>query len=130
MDGFYLPWRQQMFIIAVGVLILFLVIELIRKHQLLEQYSVIWLLLAIFSISIVWIYPAVVWLTRLIDAGNTSSVILFFGIFTSLMLNMQLCIKISEHSQKIKNLIQENALLNHELEKLRDHTRDKVTDQT
>lgn len=119
MDETALPVRQQVFIILVGVFILLVVIELIRKRKLLEQYAAIWLVLGLLAVSCVWLYPWIFWLTHIIGAGFTTSTILFFAVFVAFMLIMQLCIKISEQSHQIKDLAQEVTLLKYELEETR-----------
>ncbi len=114
-----LPIRQIYFIVISGFFLLILILELVRRRKLLEQYSAMWLAIGIFSIAFVWIYPIIQEVTQIIGAGQTTSTILFFAFFSLLILNLQLCVKISEFSYNIKDIAQDNALLRKELEDLR-----------
>ncbi len=117
-----LPFRQQILILIVSGSLLMVIIYLIQKRRMLELYSVVWFLISILSISCLWLYPFVVWLTEFIGAGFTSSTILFIGVFMGLLLNMQLCVKLTELTHRQKDLIQEITLLQNELSELRrDH---------
>ncbi len=114
-----IPYRQQIFIIISGFILLSIVIELVRRRKILEQYSAVWIAIGIFAISFLWIYPWIQWFTELIGAGLTTSTVLFMGIFFLLLMNLQFSVKITEFSFKLKDAIQEITLLNHELENLR-----------
>lgn len=51
--------------------------------------------------------------------------VLFFGVFLCALLLLQLSVKVSEFSVKIKNLVQEVSILKHELESRVDGNRQK-----
>lgn len=114
----YLPQNQKIFIILTGFILLFIVVELVRRRKILEQYSAIWLFISLCAVSFVWIYPFVNWVTKLIGAGGTTSTILFGGFFALLLLSMQLSVKISEFAFHIKDIIQELTLLSERVRSL------------
>ncbi|MGC9326657.1 MAG: DUF2304 domain-containing protein [Candidatus Hinthialibacter sp.] len=118
-----IPVRQQIFIILSGLILLSIVVELVRRRKILEQYSAIWILIGILSISFVWLYPFVQWFTSFIGAGMTTSSVLFLAVFFLLLMNLQFSVKITDFSFKLKDAIQEITLLTDELEKLKEEHR-------
>ncbi|MDX9754944.1 MAG: DUF2304 domain-containing protein [bacterium] len=113
-----LPDNQKIFIILTGCLLLVVVVELIRRRKMLEQYSAIWLFISLCAVGFIWIYPLLVRLTHLIGAGYTTSTILFCGLFAVILLTLQLSVKISEFAFHIKDMIQELTLLAHKVDQL------------
>jgi len=116
MNYMEIPFRQQIFILIIGGFLLFTIIELVRQRKMLEQYSIIWVFIGILSISYIWLYPIIRWLTVVIGAGFTVSTTLFIAIFILLLLNLQLYIKLTEYSHIIKDLIQHQTIMQNELQ--------------
>ena len=111
-----MPLTQKIFAVIFSVLFLYAIFEIVRKRRLLEQYSVIWLALGTIMLVLGLWYDALLFVTRLIGAGFTSSTLFFFGITICLLLNLQASFELSRNATHIKNLTQEVALLKHELE--------------
>lgn len=114
-----LPLRQQMFAFVSGSILLLIIVELIRRRKMLEQYSAIWFIIGMSAITFIWWWPLVWIITAWIGAGLTTSTILFFGLLASLLIILQLCVKVSEFSHKLKDLVQEIAIVHHELKQVR-----------
>lgn len=125
-----LPLNQKIMIILFGCAFLFMVIELVRRRKMMEQYSALWLIIGVGCLSILWTFPLIVWFTDLIGAGFTTSTILFIGFLMLLLINLQLTLKISDFSFKIKDLVQEHALLTDELNQLKSDLEDRKETQT
>ncbi len=106
-----MPIQQKIFAIIISLLFLAIIIEMVRKRRLQEQYCVIWFILG-FSMLIfgLW-HDALVLITKIIGAGFTSSTLFFFGIAICLLLNLQASFHLSRNATYIKNLSQEIALL-------------------
>lgn len=113
-----LPENQKIFIIITGVLLLVIVVELVKRRKIMEQYSAIWLLISLTAVCFIWVYPFFYWFTDIIGAGFTTSTILFAGLFALLLLNLQLTVKISEFAFHIKDIIQELTLLSNKIQKI------------
>jgi len=108
-----MPLRQKIFAVMVALAILVAIVELVRRRKLKEEYSFLWLLVgALMLVLGVW-YGL---LTRFIGAGFTSSTLFFFGIIFLMLMNLHFSIKVSDLSEKVKNLTQEVALLRAERE--------------
>jgi hypothetical protein len=114
-----LPPNQVYFVIIAGLSLLFIVIELVRRRKMLEQYSILWIVIGVCAATFLWLYPLIQKLTVLIGAGYTTSTILFGAIFILLLIVLQLCVKLTEFSHNIKDLVQEISLLSDEIDTLR-----------
>lgn len=114
-----LPFRQQLFMVICGIVLLAIVIWFIRNRKILEQYSIVWIATSLFAICFPWLYSWVEWVTFSIGAGSTTSTVLFFAVLFLLLMNLQMTVKITDLSHKEKDTIQEIALLSHEIDRLR-----------
>jgi hypothetical protein len=113
-----MPLRQQIFSLAVSVVVFVFVIDMVRRRRLREEYSVIWLVTSVVMFIVVLKYAWLKTITEWIGA-TTSTTTLFFGSLIFLMLmSVQFCIMISKLSGQLKDLSQENALLRKQIETL------------
>jgi hypothetical protein len=120
-----MPIRQKIFALSVCVAVFLVIIELVRRRRLKEEYSALWIFASIVMFALVIKYDWLVALTAFIGAGLPTST-LFIGALTFLMLvAVQFSVKISDLSEKVKNLAQDNALLRTELA---EQTRGENTD--
>ncbi len=110
------PVHHVYFALVSGLLLLGLVIELIRKSRLQERYAALWIVVALVFMTYGWWLGAAAAVASWLHIADAVPVILFFGICLCALLILQLSVKISEFSIKIKNLIQEVSLLKHELQ--------------
>jgi len=113
-----MPLRQQIFSLAVSVVVFVFVIDMVRRRRLREEYSVLWLvtsvLMFIFVFKYAWLHAITEWI-----GATTSTTTLFFGSLVFLMLlSVQFCIMISKLAGQVKDLSQENALLRKQIETL------------
>ena len=113
-------FRQMIFDLAICVVIFFLVLELVRKRKLREEYSWIWLISSALFFILVIKYEWLAALAKFIGAAHTTSV-LFLGAFLFLLaINIQFSVRISKLTGQVKTVAQENALLKQELENLKE----------
>jgi hypothetical protein len=113
-----MPLRQQIFSLAVSVVVFVFVIDMVRRRRLREEYSVIWLATSVVMFILVFKYAWLKAITEWIGA-TTSTTTLFFGSLIFLMLmSVQFCIMISKLAGQLKDLSQENALLRKQIETL------------
>lgn len=112
--------RTQIFAILSGLALLILVLELVRRRRLREEYSWIWLLTAI-GYFLVAVWPALsIWVSRLIGSTNPASVFTFLGLFFLFLLSVQFSVQISRLAEQNKDLSQQIAILDSELRRLSD----------
>ena len=113
-----MPLRQQIFAIIICVVIFTAAIDLVRRRVLREEYSVIWLATSIVMFALVIRYDWLEGLTRFIGAGLPTTTLFIGSIIFLMLISVQFSIKISRLTNQIKNLVQDNALLRTELERL------------
>lgn len=111
-----MPHRIQYFSALVGILLLAVIFQLIRKNRLLEQYSLLWIasaiLLLVFSI----------WrdlLEKLADSVGifyAPSALFLIAIFCGMVIAMHFSVVISQLKKQNHTLAQELALLKREVQ--------------
>ncbi len=103
--------RIRFLTILAAVLILAMIIELVRRRKLKEEYSVLWVLTATLLVVLsVW-YGLLVKLTHLIGGTVPSSTLFFFGLMFVVSLLLHFSIRVSMLERRITSLVQEIALL-------------------
>ena len=111
------PIHHVVFSLLCGSLILGFVVELIRRSKLQERYAVLWFVLAVAFMTYGWWLAPMSAVANRFRIADTVPMVLFFGVFLCALLILQLSVKVSEFSIKIKNLVQEVSMLKHELER-------------
>jgi hypothetical protein len=113
-----MPVQQQVFALIISALVFIVVVDLVRRRRLREEYSVLWLATSVIMFFLVLRYEWLVALTTLIGAGLPTTTLFLFSIIFLMLLCVQFCIKISRLTEQVKCLCQENALIRLDLERL------------
>ena len=113
-----MPLRQQIFALIICVVVFATAIDMVRRRMLREEYSVLWLATSIVMFALVIRYDWLEALTRFIGAGLPTTTLFIGSIIFLMLISVQFSIKISRLTNQIKNLVQDNALLRTELERL------------
>jgi len=113
-----MPISQKIFALVVSLAIFLMALELVRKRRLREEYSLLWLATSLTMFVLVLKYDWLVALTSFIGAALPTTTLFIGSIVFLLLLAVQFSIKLSLFSDQIKNLVQENALLRADLDKL------------
>ena len=113
-----MPLRQQIFALIICVFVFATAIDMVRRRMLREEYSVLWLATSIVMFALVIRYDWLEALTRFIGAGLPTTTLFIGSIIFLMLISVQFSIKISRLTNQIKNLVQDNALLRTELDRL------------
>ncbi len=106
-----MPLRQQLVAVFISLVIMGVIVELVRRRKLREEYSWLWLLTgAVLLVLSVW-YDLLVIITYAIGATLPTSTLFFFGLIFLLLINLHYSLKISQLTTEVKNLAQRMALL-------------------
>jgi hypothetical protein len=100
--------------IAIGgsLIVLLMVIELVRRRRLKEEYSVLWIVTALVMLVLsVW-YELLVKITSLIGAVLPTSTLFFFGLVFVLLMLLHFSVRVSLLERRITALAQEVGLMN------------------
>ena len=104
-------------IISLGML--FLIIELVRRRKLREEYSWLWLLTgSVILILMMWV-DLLKWITHMIGALVPSSTIFFFAFLFLMLISLHFSVVISKLTDQNKDLAQRYGLLELELNELK-----------
>ena len=106
-----MPLTQKLFAIAISCCVLLFVIEMVRRKKLREEYSVLWLGTSVVMIILVVKYDWLIWLTEVIGAALPMTTLFLGSIIFLMLISIQFSIKLSRLTDQLKNLAQENALL-------------------
>jgi hypothetical protein len=106
-----MPLRQQVVAIVISVGILALIVELVRKRRLREEYSVLWILTGATILLLSIRFSLLQALTRLIGVALPVSTLFFFGLVFLILVSLQFSVKISGLSNQVQELAQRIALL-------------------
>lgn len=113
-----MPVQQQVFALIISALVFIVVLDLVRRRRLREEYSVLWLATSVIMFVLVFRYEWLVALTALIGAALPTTTLFLCSTIFLMLLSVQFSIKVSRLTEQVKNLCQENALMRLDLEKL------------
>jgi hypothetical protein len=106
-----MPFQQKIFAVIASVLIMLLVVELVRRRKLREEYSWLWMVTGgIIILLVVW-YDLLVSITHLIGAIAPTTTLFIFGLLFLMLISLHYSIQISKLSHQVKEMAQQLALL-------------------
>ena len=111
--------NQRPFAILTALVLTALIVYLIRKRKLREEYALLWLIVGAGVIALAVWYGALLRLTRLIGAVAPTTTLFIFAILFLLVLAIHFSISHSRLSDQIKDLTQELAMIRKEMEELK-----------
>jgi hypothetical protein len=112
--------RQQIFALVMSVALLVFVVEMVRRRRLREEYSWLWILVAMAILVLSAWFGLLKWLTNLIGAVTPVSTFFVFGILFLVVVNVYFSIKVSTLTTQVKNLAQRLAIMSCYLQELRE----------
>jgi hypothetical protein len=108
--------HQKIFAIVASFVIMALVVELVRRRKLREEYSWLWLLTgAVIILLVIW-YDLLVFLTSFIGAIAPTTTLFIFGLLFLMLISLHYSIQISKLSHQVKEMGQQLAILRGEIE--------------
>ncbi|MBI5376442.1 MAG: DUF2304 domain-containing protein [Candidatus Schekmanbacteria bacterium] len=106
-----MPLTQKIFALVVSVLILIVIVELVRRRRLREEYSFLWIITGITLIILSLWYRLLVFITHAIGAVLPTSTLFLFGLLFLVMISLHFSVKISKLTDQLKDVAQEVAIL-------------------
>ena len=114
-----MPIRNKVVALAFAIVMLLLVIELVRRRKLREEYSWLWLMTgAIILLLSLW-FDLLKWVTILVGAVTPSSTIFLFAFLFLILISLHFSVVISKLTNQNKELAQLYALLELELREMK-----------
>ena len=113
-----MPINQKIFALTISISAFILIISLIRKNRLREEFSVLWFVTCATIFVLVIKYDWLTALTYLIGAKLQTTTLFIGSIIFLMLLSIQFSIILSKMSNQIKNLSQDNALLRSKIDEI------------
>lgn len=97
--------------LGISVVLVILIIELVRRRKLREEYSWLWLSLSVLMFVLA-LWPGLLgFASNLIGAVLSTSTLFFFALVFLMLINIQYSVEISSLRTQVKNLAQQLAIL-------------------
>lgn len=106
-----MPLKQKIVAILIALSVFFVILELVRRRKLREEYSWLWLATGMMLVVLTLWYDLLVWITGLIGAMAPTSTLFFFGLIFLMLVCIQFSMRISKLTNQVKDLAQEVTLL-------------------
>jgi hypothetical protein len=103
--------HQKIFALIVGVSIFIVILEMVRRRRLEEEYSFLWLIVGLGIVILVLWEGLLERLTNLIGATAQTTTIFIFGFVILILINLHFSIKITKLSRQVKEIAQQVAIL-------------------
>jgi hypothetical protein len=103
--------RIRILTIGGALVILMMVIELVRRRKLKEEYSVLWVITAVLTLLVSIWFSLLSKVTDAIGAISPASTLFFFGLLFCLVLLLHFSVRISSLERRLTSLVQEVGLL-------------------
>lgn len=102
---------QRTFAILTSVATLLVILELVRRRRMREEYSWLWVLTTLVMVALSSWYGLIEGISRLIGAVTPTTTLFIFGLLFLLLISIHFSTVISRLSQQVRRLTQELALL-------------------
>lgn len=106
--------------LGLSVALLAVVLLLVRRRRLREEFTPLWVAVALSVVVVSLNFDLLRWVARLIGAWAVSSVLFFLALVFLVVFALHTSVKLSRQNQQIKSLTQEIAMLRARLEEPRD----------
>jgi len=112
--------RTQIIVALGSLLLAIVVLDLVRRRRLSEEYSLLWVVASVVIAVLGFSTPLLTWMTRVLGVLGESSTVFAFGLAFAVVMLLYLSIKLSRLGWENQMLTRDMALLRHELEMLRE----------
>lgn len=112
--------RTQIIVALGSLLLAIVVLDLVRRRRLSEEYSLLWVVASVVIAVLGFSTLLLTWMTRVLGVLGESSTVFAFGLAFAVVMLLYLSIKLSRLGWENQMLTRDMALLRHELDTLRD----------
>ena len=121
--------RVQILAIAASVVLLLVVLELVRRRRLVEEYSLLWVLASLALIGVSLRRDILDNTARWLNVHYPPAVLVLLLILIVFVASLCFSVILSRQQRQIERLIDETAILSAEIRELRKARPDKAKDQ-
>ncbi len=102
---------QRIFAVFASVATLLVIVELVRRRKLREEYSLLWIATSIAMLVLSSWYGLIERITRLIGAVTVTTTLFLFGLLFLLLISVHFTTVLSRLTVQVRRLTQELAIL-------------------
>ncbi|HXX34053.1 MAG TPA: DUF2304 domain-containing protein [Thermodesulfobacteriota bacterium] len=114
-----MPIRNKVVALVFGIGMLIIIIDLVRRRKLREEYSWLWLMTGAGILILALWFDLLKWVTHLVGAITPSSTIFLFAFLFLIFISLHFSVVISKLTDRNKELAQRYAILESELNELK-----------
>jgi hypothetical protein len=114
-----MPIRNKIVALIFGIGLLILIVDLVRRRKLREEYSWLWLMTGSVILLLALWFDLLKWITHLVGAVIPSSTIFLCAFVFLILISLHFSVVISKLTNQNKALAQQYALLELELNELK-----------
>lgn len=111
-------WRARLFFVALGLVVLFFVIHLVRTKRLKEEYALLWLFMAVILVLAPLFIDVIDAISFAIGIDYPPALMIVIALICFALIFFQISVTISRFSEQIKSLTQTLALTRKRLEEV------------
>jgi hypothetical protein len=113
--------RTRVYMLGLGLAVLVLVINLVRKRQLQERYALLWILAGLGLTLAPLFINQIDQVAYALGFAYPPALLLMVAVIGLLLIIFQLSLTLSRNSDQLKIMSQELGLLRHDMEVLAEH---------
>jgi len=114
-----MPIRNKIIALIIGVWMLLIIIELVRRRKLREEYSWLWLMTGAGILLLTLWFGLLKWMAQLVGAVAPASALFLFTFLFLILISLHFSVVISKLTGQNKNLAQKYALMELEFRELK-----------
>ena len=114
-----MPIRNKLVALIFGDGMLILILDLVRRRRLREEYSWLWLMTGSVILLLTLWFDLLKWITHLVGAVTPASTIFLCAFLFLIFISLHFSVVISRLADRNKELAQKYALLEREVERLK-----------
>src|SRR3972149_12052718 len=113
-----MPLQQKIFAISASIALFIIIIDLVRRRGLREEFSWLWLLTGAIVIILAAWYDLLRFITGIIGAAVPTTTLFLFSVIFLMVINLYYATKISYLHGQVKDLAQDMAILRTEIQRM------------
>ena len=113
-----MPLQQKIFAISTSIALFIVIIDLVRRRRLREEFSWLWLLTGAIVIILAAWYDLLRFITGIIGAAVPTTTLFLLSVIFLMVISLYYATKISYLHDRVKDLAQHVAILQSEVHRL------------
>lgn len=107
-----MPIETRLVAVGGSLAMLALIVELVRRRRLKEEYSVLWIVTALILLLLSSWYGLLLAITKAIGAVLPTSTLFFAGLMFVMVMLLHFSVRVSQLERTVTTLVQELGILN------------------